>query len=221
MRSAQCCTNNPMLSELESFSSGYQRGGSHLHSMNRTVLIYPSHKSPFCLVFFKFLPVLLIVLSCSDSYYGTVKPCAVQSMLYLICYAVQRSKRNSSITDPRQILKTLHKLLTQPGTFYSQHNTKQDPVCLWHIVKIRSSCFLQLRKALMGSGNCTCICQAMLNQLFPPPHYSFCLTESRENATCQQKQTCLGVFGWLEVNGYPSVTHISKIPLLPKAKTQT
>lgn len=98
----------------------------------------------------------LIVLSHSDSYYGTVKLCAAESTLYWICYAVQRSKRNSSMTDPRQILKTLHKLLTRSGTIYSQCNTKQDPVCLWHIVKIRSSRFSQLRKALMGSGNCSC-----------------------------------------------------------------
>lgn len=126
---------------------------------------------------------VLIVLSCSDSYYGTVKLCAEDSTLYLICSAVQRSKRNSSMTDPQQILRTLHKLLTRPGAIYSQCNTKQDPVCLWHAVKMCSSCFPQLRKTLMGSGNCSCICQAMLNQLFPPPRYSFGLRESRENTT--------------------------------------
>lgn len=162
--------------------------------MNRTVLICPSHSLHFACSFSR----LLIVLSCPDSYYGTVELCVVQSTLYLIRYAVQRSKRNSSITDPQQILKTLHKLLTRPGTIYSQHNTKQDPVCLWHIVKIRSSRFLQLRKALMGSGNCSCICQAMLNQLFLPPHYSFGLTETRENATHvhRNKHVWVRLVGW-------------------------
>lgn len=73
------------------------------------------------------------------------------------------------MTDPQQMLRTLHKLLTRPGAIYLQHNTKQDPVCLWPAVKMCSPRSLQLRKALMGSGNCSCICQAMLNQLFPPP----------------------------------------------------
>lgn len=46
------------------------------------------------------LPVVLFsrfltVLSYSISYYGTTKLCAEESTLYLICYAVQRSKRNS------------------------------------------------------------------------------------------------------------------------------
>lgn len=70
----------------------------------------------------------------------------------------------------------------------------------------------------MGSGNCSCICQAMLNQLFPPPHYSFGLTESRENATHVNKTRHVWV---CSVNGHPSVPHISKNPLVPKAETQT
>lgn len=180
---------------------------------NRTVFICPLHGLHLACSFSSFL----IVLSCSDSYYGTVKLCAVESTLYLICYAVQRSKRNSSMTDPCQILKTLHKLLTRPGTIYSQRNTKQDPVCLWHIVKIRSSRFLQLRKASMGSGNCSCVCQAMLNQLFPP-HYSFGLNrQQRKYNPWQQKERCLSAFGWLEVNGHPSMPPVSKNPPPPKA----
>lgn len=82
-----------MLSELVTFPSGHQRAASHLHSMNRTVLICPSHS-------LHSFSSLLIVLSCSDSYYGTVKLCSVQSMLYLIRCAVQKSKR----TLQKQIL---------------------------------------------------------------------------------------------------------------------
>lgn len=69
------------------------------------------------------------------------------------------------MTDRRQILKTLYKLMTRPGPIYSRSNTKQDPVCLWLIVKIHSSRFPQLRKASTGSGNCSCVCQATLNPL--------------------------------------------------------
>lgn len=150
LKTAQCSLDNPLVSELASFPFGHQRAAPWYE--NRTVWICPSQGLHLACSFSSFL----IVLSCSDSYYGTVKICAAESMLYLICYAVQRSKRNSSMTDPHQILKTLNKLLTWPGTIYSQRNTKQDPVCLWHIVKIRSSRFPRLRKALMGSGNCSC-----------------------------------------------------------------
>lgn len=173
----------------------------------------PSHSLHLACYFASFL----IVLSCSDSYYGTVKLCAEESVHYLVCYAVQRNKRNSSVTDPRQILKTLRELLTRPSTIYSQCNTKQDSVCLWHIVKICSSCFLQLRKALIGSGNCSCICQAMLNQLFPPFPYSFGLTESRENTAHGNRNRNV----WMCLVGWSSVITLqcllsAKIPLLPR-----
>lgn len=69
------------------------------------------------------------------------------------------------MADPQQILKSLYKLMTQPGTIYSHSNIKQDRVCLWHIVKIPPLCFPQLKKALMGSGNCSWVCQENLNQL--------------------------------------------------------
>ena len=160
---------------------------------------------PSCLFFFKLLSCFVLLWFLLWHWH---KLCATESTLYLICYAVQRIKRNSSMTDPQQVLKTLHKLLTRPGTIYSQRNTKQDPVCLWHIVKIRSSRFLQLRKALMGSGNCSCVCQATLNQLFPPPHYFSGLAESRENTTHGNRNRNV----WACLLGWRSVVTLQCLP---------
>lgn len=130
------------------------------------------------------------------------------------------------MTDCRQILKTLYKLMTRPGPIYSRSNTKQDPVCLWLIVKIHSSRFPQLRKASTGSGNCSCVCQATLNPLSSSSSLLLWARKAKHTKKKQQrkynmlryKQHCLGMFGCSEVSDYHLAALISKNPPPPKAK---